>query len=244
MSSIPGSGRSPGEGNSNPLQYPCLRNPMDRGAWQATVHVVLRGTKISWQEGPWGRKSTDWVGVWANRPSGYRRKLRQSVWSTVLQRVSKMQFPCSNLVIPLLSLHPTMLSPSTKTHPRILPAPASVISTGWKQMEGPSVQKWLNPSQTSLLWNPLQHFTRWGGWYVLTWKEDPRNIAEGTKSKSNIFNIITRVLEEKPRHECVNECWYKCREKDLEEWALWGREQFGTGCWQTLSPDSLHTIPV
>ena len=31
--SIPGSGRSPGEGNDNPLQYPCLENPMDRGAW-------------------------------------------------------------------------------------------------------------------------------------------------------------------------------------------------------------------
>ena len=40
LGSIPGSGRSPGEGNSNPLQYACLGNPMDRGAWQATVHVV------------------------------------------------------------------------------------------------------------------------------------------------------------------------------------------------------------
>ena len=35
---IPGLGRSPGEGNSNSLQYFCLGNPMDRGAWQATVH--------------------------------------------------------------------------------------------------------------------------------------------------------------------------------------------------------------
>ena len=35
--SIPGSGTSPGEGNSNPLQYPCLENPMDRGTWWATV---------------------------------------------------------------------------------------------------------------------------------------------------------------------------------------------------------------
>ena len=34
--SIPGSGRSPGEGNGNPLQYSCLGNPMDRGAWRAT----------------------------------------------------------------------------------------------------------------------------------------------------------------------------------------------------------------
>ena len=37
MSLIPGSGRSPGEGNGNPLQYSCLGNPMDRGAWRATV---------------------------------------------------------------------------------------------------------------------------------------------------------------------------------------------------------------
>ena len=36
--SIPGSGRSPGEGNGNPLQYSCLENHMDRGAWRATVH--------------------------------------------------------------------------------------------------------------------------------------------------------------------------------------------------------------
>ena len=40
--SIPGSGRSPGEGNGNPLQYSCLGNPMDRGAWQATVHGVAK----------------------------------------------------------------------------------------------------------------------------------------------------------------------------------------------------------
>ena len=39
---IPGLGRSSGEGNGNPLQYSCLDNPMDRGAWQATVHRVTR----------------------------------------------------------------------------------------------------------------------------------------------------------------------------------------------------------
>ena len=38
--SIPGSGRSPGEGNDNPLQYSCLGNPMDRGVCRATVHGV------------------------------------------------------------------------------------------------------------------------------------------------------------------------------------------------------------
>ena len=40
--SIPGSGRSPGEENGNPLQYSCLENPMDRGGWRATVHGVAR----------------------------------------------------------------------------------------------------------------------------------------------------------------------------------------------------------
>ena len=39
---IPGSGRSPGGGHGNPLQYSCLENPMDRGAWQATVHRVAK----------------------------------------------------------------------------------------------------------------------------------------------------------------------------------------------------------
>ena len=39
---IPGLGRSPGEGNSNPLQYSCLENPMDRGAWRATIHTVAK----------------------------------------------------------------------------------------------------------------------------------------------------------------------------------------------------------
>ena len=39
---IPGSGRSPGKGNGNPLQYSCLENPLDGGAWQATVHGVAK----------------------------------------------------------------------------------------------------------------------------------------------------------------------------------------------------------
>ena len=40
--SIPRSGGSPGKRNGNPLQYPCLENPMDGGAWQATVHGVTQ----------------------------------------------------------------------------------------------------------------------------------------------------------------------------------------------------------
>ena len=46
--STPGSGRFPGEGNGNPLQYSCLENPMDREAWHATLHGIEKGrTRLS-----------------------------------------------------------------------------------------------------------------------------------------------------------------------------------------------------
>ena len=46
--SIPGVGRSPGEGNGNPLQYSCLENSIDRGAWRATVHRITKSwTQLS-----------------------------------------------------------------------------------------------------------------------------------------------------------------------------------------------------
>ena len=48
LGSIPWLGRPPGEGSGNPLQYSCLENPMDRGAWQATVHGVSKSwTRLS-----------------------------------------------------------------------------------------------------------------------------------------------------------------------------------------------------
>jgi len=47
LNSIPGSGRSPGEGNGNPLQYSCLGSPMDRGAGWATVNLVTKVTDMT-----------------------------------------------------------------------------------------------------------------------------------------------------------------------------------------------------
>ena len=48
VGSIAGLGRSPGEGNGNPLQYSCLQNPIDRGSWQATAHGVAKSpTQLS-----------------------------------------------------------------------------------------------------------------------------------------------------------------------------------------------------
>ena len=46
LGSISGLGRSPGEGNDNPLQYSCLENPMDRGPWWATVHGVAKSQTV------------------------------------------------------------------------------------------------------------------------------------------------------------------------------------------------------
>ena len=45
--SVPGLGRSPGEGNGNPLQYFCLGNPMDRGAWWAAVHGLAKESDMT-----------------------------------------------------------------------------------------------------------------------------------------------------------------------------------------------------
>ena len=49
LGSIPGSGRFPGKGNGNPLQYSCLENPMDGGAWRATVHGGRKESDITEQ---------------------------------------------------------------------------------------------------------------------------------------------------------------------------------------------------
>ena len=73
--SIPRSGRSPGEGNGNPLQYSCLENPMDRGAWQAAVHGVSK----SWDTIEWLTlekamaphfSTLAWKILWMEEPGG------------------------------------------------------------------------------------------------------------------------------------------------------------------------------
>ena len=51
VGSIPRSGRSPGGGNRNPLQFSCLENSIDRGAWQDTVHGVAKSQTQLWQKG-------------------------------------------------------------------------------------------------------------------------------------------------------------------------------------------------
>ena len=71
--SIPGWGRSPGEGNGNPFQYSCLENPMDRGAWWATVHRVTKSwTRLKQLGIHWGDHMETLYPVW-NIPSESKR---------------------------------------------------------------------------------------------------------------------------------------------------------------------------
>ena len=69
LDSIPGSGRSPGEGNGNTLQYFCLENPMDRGAWWATVHGVTKSQT-------WLSDRHTWTNHWTPREFPYFPGLR------------------------------------------------------------------------------------------------------------------------------------------------------------------------
>ena len=78
LGSIPGLEKSLGEGNGSPLQYSCLENPMDRGAWQATVHGVTRiGHDLVTKLPPPGRGAPGWLGIlpgpwWTVVPHGWR----------------------------------------------------------------------------------------------------------------------------------------------------------------------------
>ena len=80
--SIPGLGRSPGEGNGNPLQYPCLENPMDRGAWWAAVHRVAKSrTRLS-----------DFT---------HSNPMDRGAWRAAVHRVTKSRWATSRTQCPL-----------------------------------------------------------------------------------------------------------------------------------------------
>ena len=64
--SVPGSGRSPGKGNSNPLQYSCLENSMNRGAWWTTVHRFIR-VGHNWATNTQTYKLLTFYPIWINK---------------------------------------------------------------------------------------------------------------------------------------------------------------------------------
>ena len=87
LGSIPGSGRSPVEGNGNPLQYSCLGNPMNRGVWRGSVHGVAKSwtwlsthTHKSWLLPPPSRFSRVWLSAAQQAPPSLGFS-RQEHWS-------------------------------------------------------------------------------------------------------------------------------------------------------------------
>ena len=80
---IPGSGRSPGGRHDNPLQYSCLENPMDRGAWQATVHRVTKSQtqlkRLSSSRTLWGWVSPLISGYWSESLPACTQGRRKSI---------------------------------------------------------------------------------------------------------------------------------------------------------------------
>ena len=90
--SIPGSGKSPGGGHGNPLQYSCLENPMDRGTWQATVHRVTKNqTRLRWL-------STHALFTISWSTTQFLRELRGGIclWKSNAHSTWKKRFECIN----------------------------------------------------------------------------------------------------------------------------------------------------
>ena len=92
-SSFPGLGRSPGEGPGNPLQYSCLGNPMDRAAWQATVHGGLEESDM-----------TEWLSTHAHASSSYL--LLWLTWATVEELDERCAHPSNHYFYTLRSFSP------------------------------------------------------------------------------------------------------------------------------------------
>ena len=113
MALIPESGRSPGEGRGNPLQYSCLENPMDRGAWWATIPVV---TELD---------MTEWLSAHGPLLSGPARGHRDESYTVVPQRDHHShKAPC---LIQALWLGQRLQTPFQGTHVILYPRPPPTL---------------------------------------------------------------------------------------------------------------------
>ena len=97
MGSIPGSGRSPGGGHRNPLQYSCLESPMDRGAWQFTIH----GTAKSWTRLKWlSMHLPSWTYCLPGDPSLHHQTCTSLLQPPLLTSSTTCCFPVCNSKVP------------------------------------------------------------------------------------------------------------------------------------------------
>ena len=103
LDSIPGLGRSPGEGNGHPLPYSCLENPMDRGAWRVTVHGVTKSqTQLTNQaltypqRRPCGDSGRRWPSYISTREGTQEKPALLTPWSRTsnFQKCEAINFGC------------------------------------------------------------------------------------------------------------------------------------------------------
>ena len=125
VGSIPGSGRSSGGEHGNPLQYSCLENPTDRGAWWATVHGVAQSqtqwSGLAWHTAWQGRGAvvSDFgiTGNWnLSNPSSKGGKLNERNWSSQYPKVGSLDKSQARLVLIRKSTGPALWSPGVP-HP-------------------------------------------------------------------------------------------------------------------------------
>ena len=113
MGSIPGWGRSPGEGHGNPLQYSCLENPMHRGAWWAIVHSVAK----SWTQSKWLKTHTNPFNSWFNdkKNTAVCTQTKKSAWDLdsvwVYARNPTLETAWRNNLVPLVIQFQPLLWP-------------------------------------------------------------------------------------------------------------------------------------
>ena len=162
---IPGSGRSPGEGNGNPLQYSCLENPMDGGAWWASVHGVA--------------KSRTWLSDFTFSHQPVSKRVRAlgvvGVAGSAVIPISLSQYPCSQQM-PTHTQH-TYCSRSMETYGqwiyRVLASEARE-ALPWPGLFSIVIRYLFAKGPTALTWGQTEHpeFPKklLGGWHGL-WLE-------------------------------------------------------------------------
>ena len=183
MGSISGSGRSPGGGHGNPLQYSFLENPKNRGAWRATVHGVGK----SWTQ-------LKWLSMHASVSQFIRSVMSDSLWPHELQharppcpsqtpRVYSSSCPSSRWCHPAISSSVILFSSCPQSLPASGSFPMSQLFASGGQSIGVSASASILPMNTQD-WSPLG----WTGWISLQSKGLSRVFSNTIVQKHKFFS--------------------------------------------------------